>query len=169
MRKNWPRILKHLCYPPWRLRQVLPKRSLKAIAEAISQSERQHSGEIRVAVEAALDWRRLLRRRSARDRALEVFSRLRVWDTENNNGVLIYLLLADREVEIVADRGINRLVGQGEWERICRQMEAQFRQGCFEEGLLAGVAAVGEQLKRHFPGPDRLGNELANQPVVLDS
>nr|BAL55700.1 hypothetical conserved protein [uncultured Gammaproteobacteria bacterium] len=146
---------------------MLPERALQAIAQAIAQSEREHTGEIRVAVEAALDWRRLLRRQSVRERALEVFEKLRVWDTEDNNGVLIYLLLADRQVEIVADRGLARRVGPDEWQRICQAMEAAFRQGRFAEGLLAGVAAVGEKLKRHFPGPDRAGNELPDRPCLL--
>jgi uncharacterized membrane protein len=165
--KAWMRILRHLCYPPWRLKRVLPKRSLQAIAQAVAQSERQHCGEIKVALEAALDWRRLWRCQSARERALEVFSELRVWDTEYNNGVLIYLLLADRKVEIVADRGIARRVEPQEWKRICRLMEEAFSQGRFEEGLLAGVAAVGDKLKQFFPGPDFMGNELADQPVIL--
>ncbi len=166
--KAWLRILRHLCYPPWRLKRLLPKSSLQAIAQAIAHSERQHGGEIKVAVEAALDWRRLWRFQSARERALEVFSELRVWDTEYNNGVLIYLLLADRQVEIVADRGIARRVEPEEWERICRTMEEAFRQGRFAEGLLASVVAVGNKLKQYFPGPD-LGNELADQPVILNS
>lgn len=165
--KDWIRYCKHLCYPPWRLSRVLPPRSLDAITQAIAKSERQHSGEIRVAVEAALDWHRLRHRQSARERALEVFSELRVWDTEHNNGVLIYLLLADRDVEIIADRGIARLVGQGEWEKICQKMEAAFRQGQFEEGILSGVTAVGEVLRRHFPGPDRAGNELPDRPAIV--
>lgn len=162
------RILKHLCYGSWRLRRALPPHSLKAIAEAIRDSERKHSGEIRVAVEMALDWRRLLRRETPRERALEVFSDLRVWDTERNNGVLIYLLLADRDVEIVADRGIDRLVGAEAWERICHEMEAALRTGDFEAGIMAGIRAVGAHLERHFPGPDLHGDELANRPVIID-
>jgi len=167
MFKNLARILKHLCYGPWRLRRVLPPHSLKAITEAIRDSERKHGGEIRFAVEVSLDWRRLLARETPRERALEVFSDLRVWDTERNNGVLIYLLLADRDVEIVADRGIDRLVGNEAWERICREMEAAFREGDFEAGILAGVHAVGAHLERHFAGPDLHGNELANRPVFI--
>lgn len=168
MFKHSGRILKHLCYGPWRLRRVLPRRALEAIAEAIRESEAGHGGEIRVAVEIALDWRRLLRCETPRERALEVFSDLRVWDTERNNGVLIYLLLADRDVEIVADRGIDRLAGAEAWERICHEMEAAFRKGDFEAGILAGVRAVGAHLERHFPGPDVHGDELANHPIIID-
>ncbi|BBA37128.1 uncharacterized protein sS8_5206 [Methylocaldum marinum] len=168
MFKQFGRILKHLCYGPWRLRRVLPPHTLEAVTEAIRESETNHGGEIRVAVEIALDWRRLLRRETPRERALEVFSDLRVWDTERNNGVLIYLLLADRDVEIVADRGIDRLVGAEAWEQICHEMEAAFRKGEFEAGILAGVRAVGTYLERHFPGPDPHGDELANRPVIID-
>ncbi|HYE35931.1 TPM domain-containing protein [Methylocaldum sp.] len=168
MFKNLGRILKHLCYGPWRLRRVLPRHSLKAITEAIRDSERKHGGEIRFAVENSLDWRRLLRRETPRERALEVFSELRVWDTERNNGVLIYLLLADRDVEIVADRGIDRLVGSEAWERICHEMEAAFREGDFESGILVGVQAVGTHLEKHFAGSDLHGNELANRPIIID-
>jgi uncharacterized membrane protein len=167
---NFGRLLKHLCFPPWRLPRALPGRSLDAIAKAVRDSERTHTGEIRFAVESALDWRRLRRGVSARERALEVFSLLRVWDTEQNNGVLIYLLLADRDVEIVADRGIARRVGPEEdWERICRGMEAAFRSGDFEAGIIAGVREVGVRLARHFGGADVQGNELPDRPTLLDS
>ncbi|MGX2041014.1 TPM domain-containing protein [Methylocaldum sp. MU1018] len=168
MFKHLGRTLKHLCYGPWRLRRALPRRSLEAVAEAIRDSETKHGGEIRFAVESSLDWRRLLRRETPRERAVAVFSELRVWDTERNNGVLIYLLLADRDVEIVADRGIDRRVGAAAWERICREMEAAFRKGDFEAGIVAGVRAVGAHLERHFPGPDVYGDELANRPVIVD-
>jgi uncharacterized membrane protein len=104
---------------------------------------------------------------SARERAVEVFANLRVWDTEENNGVLIYLLLADRDVEIVADRGIHARVGAEGWEIICRAMETQFRAGHFEQGVLDGIAQVSAQLTRHFPGPDRRGDELPDKPVLL--
>jgi uncharacterized membrane protein len=161
------RLFKHLCFPPWRLRRTLPPSTLKAITRAIRESERHHGGEIRFAVEAALDWRRLWRGMSPRERALEVFSALRVWDTEANNGVLIYLLLADRDVEIVADRGIDRKVGHAGWERICRDMEAAFRNGAFEAGILAGIEAVGAQLVQQFGGADVQGNELPDPPGII--
>ena len=110
----------------WRCGAYFLISSLAAIEQAIKQSEISHEGEVRFAVEAALNTLPLLRDQSARDRAVEVFSQLRVWDTEHNNGVLIYLLLADRDVEIIADRGINVKVGSEEWEKICREMEMLF-------------------------------------------
>src|SRR5687767_441551 len=108
---------------PGSVRRAFPAHDLQAIEKAIAKSEKRHGGEIRFAVEAALDVPALLRGQSAHGRALEVFSELRVWDTEANNGVLIYLLLADRDVEIVADRGVNRRVGPQGWEAACREME----------------------------------------------
>jgi len=92
---------------------------------------------------------------------------LHVWDTEHNNGVLIYLLLADRDVEIVADRGVHAKLGQAVWESVCKEMEAAFRQGKFEEGVIAGVRSVGVQLAQHYPQVGVKTNELSDQPVIL--
>ena len=138
-----------------------------AIEKAIKASEGMHRGEIRFVVEGMLDNTPLLRGQTARERAIDVFSQLRIWDTERNNGVLIYLLLADRDVEIVADRGIDAKVGTEEWERICRKMEAAFRQADFEGGVVGGIQEVTRHLTEHFPpiGDDR--NELPDKPVVL--
>jgi uncharacterized membrane protein len=140
---------------------------MHAIEQAIRDSESTHSGQIRFAVEAALDIGPLLRNQSARERAIDVFSFLRVWDTQHNNGVLVYLLLADRDVEIVADRGIARHVASDQWERVCRDMEAAFRAGRFEDGVLNGIRAVSGHLSRHHPGTGTRPNELPDAPVVL--
>ncbi len=161
------RILRHLTMPQWRAGQVLPQRALLQIERAIAESESRHSGQIRFAAENALDLHDLLRGRTARDRAIEVFAALHVWDTEHNNGVLIYLLLADRDVEIVADRGIHDKVGGRAWEEVCREMEAAFRQGRFEAGVLGGIANVSHHLETHFPRQAPGPNELPNRPVVL--
>ncbi len=161
------RVLAHLLMPPWRVRQAFPASALHAIEGAIRQCEKTHNGEIRFAVEAALHPLALWHKQSARERALEVFSQLRVWDTARNNGVLIYLLLADRDVEIVADRGIHMLIGQDAWELICRDMEAAFRAGQYEDGVIAGIEAVGMHLARHFPPEGTNDNELPDRPVLL--
>src|SRR6187551_3326714 len=145
------RIGRHLIEHRWRVRRIFPPQVLAAIEAAIKASEATHSGQLRFVVEGALDGAPLLRNQSARERALEVFSQLRIWDTEHNNGVLIYLLLADRDVEIIADRGIHQRVGDETWEAICREMEAAFRQGKFESGVITGIHAVGNQLREHFP------------------
>ena len=164
---NMARLFRHLLTPPWRVRLAFPPRTLHAIEAAIRECEKTHAGEIRFAVESDLHLFALLRGLSARARALDVFSQLRVWDTEHNNGVLIYLLLADHDVEIVADRGVHAHVGAEGWEKICRDMEASFRAGKFEEGVLHGIRAVGAHLTRHYPAQGKGRNELDDKPVVL--
>lgn len=161
------RILRHLLTPSWRVRSLFPAPTLAAIETAIAACEKTHAGQIRFAVEVALHPLALWRGQTARARALEVFSHLRVWDTEHNNGVLIYLLLADHDVEIIADRGIHARVGDAEWEKICRRMEAAFRRGQFEAGVIDGIRAVGDLLARHYPPSGKGGNELVDKPVLL--
>jgi uncharacterized membrane protein len=161
------RIGKHLLEHRWRVRKVFPPRVLTSIERAIKTSEATHSGQIRFVVEGALDGAPLLRNQSARDRALDVFSHLRIWDTVHNNGVLIYLLLADRDVEILADRGIDALVGAEEWEKICRAMESEFGKGNFEAGVITGIEAVTRHLAKHFPKASGGANELLDAPVVM--
>lgn len=160
------RIFKHLITPGWKVKRAFPAQSLAAIEAAIRESEKQHRGEIRFAVEAALEVGPLFRGIDARERAIEVFSELRVWDTEENTGVLIYLLLADHDVEIVCDRGINARVAQSEWNAICAHMEAAFARRNFEAGALTGIGEIGALLAQHFPaGPTNL-DELSNVPVT---
>lgn len=161
------RIIRHLMSARWQVARRLPKRSMSNIASAIHQSESRHFGELRFAVEAGLDWPHLLAGISSRERALEVFSQLRVWDTEHNSGVLIYLLLAERKVEIVADRGIHVRVGNQQWQTICHAMEQKFRAGDFENGVLEGVAAISALLQQHFPAQAGKTNELPDYPVTL--
>lgn len=161
------RIVRHLLMTQGQVSRAFPRRTLTAIEQVIQASEATHDGEIRFAVEGGLDGWPLFKGQSPRERAIEVFSQLRVWDTEHNNGLLIYLLLADRAVEIVADRGIHAKVGEPAWSQVCRQMEAAFRQSDFEGGVVSGVQAVTEHLVTHFPAEGRGGNELPDQPVFL--
>jgi uncharacterized membrane protein YgcG len=161
------RIMRHLSTGRASVRRVFPSRTMDAIEHAIRATETQHAGQIRFAVEAALELSPLLAGQTAQQRAIEVFSNLRIWDTEHNNGVLIYLLLADHDVEIVADRGIHVRLGKEVWEAICREMEAAFREGKFEAGVLAGIHAVGEHLSRHFPARSGKPNEMPDRPVLL--
>jgi uncharacterized membrane protein len=161
------RILRHLATSPLAVKRDFPEAALDAIEQAIGEAERSHAGEIRFALEGALELGALLRGQSPRERALAAFSRLGVWDTEHNNGVLIYLLLADRDVEIVADRGVMARVGAAELEAICRVMESAFREGRFEEGVVRGVRALGELLARHFPRQAGERDELPDRPVIL--
>lgn len=162
-----PHILKHLVHGRLHVLRCFPASSMAAIKAAIAQSETSHMGELQFVVEAALDWRDLWRGVTPRERAVEVFSQLRIWDTEHNSGVLIYLLLADRRVEIVADRGIHARVGEGGWQAICHEMEAAFRDGNFEQGAVAGIARIGALLTQHFPAQGVNNNELPDAPVVL--
>ena len=161
------RIARHLLTAPRQVSRAFPPASLDAIEQAIRHSETAHSGEIRFAVEAALDAAPLLAGQTARQRALEVFSQLGVWDTEHNNGVLIYLLLADRDVEIVADRGVHGRAGAQEWKRVCRDMEAALARGRHEAAVVGGIQAVAQIMAPHFPARSAQGNELPDQPAVL--
>ncbi len=164
-----PRLIRHLFHPRWLVRLAFPKAAMARIGDAVAASERHHSGEIRFVVEGDLHVVHLMRGVTARERAVQVFSELRVWDTEANNGVLIYLLLADRDVEILADRGLDAKVAQGEWESICREMEGSFRRGAFEAGVLEGLAHVDALLRMHFPLAEGEANpnELPDEPVVI--
>ena len=138
-----------------------------AIEAAIQECEARHGGEIRFVVETALDVPEILHGLGPRTRALQLFGQFRVWDTAHNNGVLVYVLMADHDVEIVADRGIAQHVPQAEWQAVCRQMESHYRAGRFKDGSVVGILGVGALLGRHFPGTRRSDNELPNQPVLL--
>jgi len=141
---------------------------MRRIEAAIAAGETRHRGQVRLVVEPALPLARVLAKLPPRERALEIFGLMRIWDTEENAGVLVYLLLADRDVEIVADRGIDRRVGTGAWEAVCRTMEAAFRAGRHAEGVESGIAELNALLERHFPRGDATGsNELSDRPVIL--
>ncbi len=161
------RFLRHLLMDSWSVRRAFPMHTMKAIEQAIAEQERRHDGELRFAVEAALPLVDFARGVAARERAIEVFGRLRVWDTEQNCGVLIYLLLADKRVEIVADRGIHQKVGPAAWEAICGAMQREFAAGRFEHGAIVGVQAISDLLATHYPPRDENPDELANRPVIV--
>ena len=159
------RALKHLFTPHWVALRAFPAAVLARIEQAVKSSERAHRGEIRFAIEGALHLHAL--RLSTRQRAHQVFSELGVWDTAENSGVLIYVQLVDRRIEIVADRGIVSKVPQAEWDAICRAMERSFKQNQYEAGALAAIQAVTAILARHFPAGAVNPNELPDKPVVL--
>ena len=164
---NATRFLRHVFATRWSTRRRFGPKVLGAIETAIRETEAGHAGEIRFAVETALDMAELVEDLSPRRRAMQVFGQLGVWDTAQNNGVLIYLLLADHVVEIVADRGIAARISQSEWDGVCREMEQQFRAGAFEAGVIAGIQAVGARLERHFARQGARANELPDRPIVL--
>lgn len=161
------RILRHWTTTRAAVRRVFPEVALARIEATISAAESHHAGELRFVAEAALDGLPLLRGQDARERAIELFAQLRVWDTELNCGVLIYLLMADRRVEIVVDRGILAQAGAARWEAICRRMEGAFSAGDFERGVIDGIEAAAAQLAQHAPARAGRLNELPDAPVLL--
>ena len=161
------RFWRHILMTPAKAARCFPAASLDALQREIALQEQRHRGEICVVVEAELTSEQLWRDVSPRARARELFALRGVWNTEENNGVLIHVLLADRSVEIVADRGIDARVAPGEWQGICRMMESHFAAGRYEEGALAGVRAVSDLLARHFPATGPRRNELPDRPVVI--
>jgi uncharacterized membrane protein len=162
------RFMRHLATDHGSARRAFPAAALSRIEAAIAEGERRHRGQVRVAVEASLPLARVLKGVPPRARALEAFGALNVWDTEENCGVLVYLLLADRDVEIVADRGIHAKVGDEAWVAICRGMEAAFAERRFEDGVIAGIGKINALLAEHFPRTGAAGkNELPDRPILL--
>ena len=160
------RIFKHRWFDETDTRRALPPDALARIEARVAASEQHHSGEIRVSVEAGLPLSYLWKDLSARDRAIMLFGKLRVWDTEQNNGVLIYLMLAEHAIEIVSDRGLNQHVSPAQWQALITPMRAAFAQGSFEAGLLQAIDAIDGLLIRHFalaPGQTNV-DELPNRP-----
>lgn len=162
---NASRIARHIFLPGRSLRRAFDAAALSAIERAITDTEKAHGGEIRIALEASLDPAELFSDLTPRQRAVQVFADLGVWDTELNNGVLIYVLWADRDVEIIADRGFNGRVTAQEWSDVCQRMEELFRRGNATQAVVAGIQAAGALIARHYPKVDR--NELPDRPVVL--
>ena len=164
---NIKRIFKHTLTTQWHSKKYFTPAVLDAIEQEISHSEAQHSGEIRFVVEGALDGAPLFKNQSAHDRALDIFSQLRIWDTQDNNGLLIYVLLADHAVEIIADRGINAKVGSSEWQTICSVMQNEFAKGNFQNGVCDAIKSITQHLIKHFPVSATDTNELPNKPVIM--
>lgn len=161
------RFWRHVLMNPVRAARAFAPAVMDAIQREIASQEKRHGGEVFFVVEAELTTSQLWRDLPSRDRAREVFAMRGVWNTEENNGVLVYVLLADRRVEIVADRGIDRKVAPGDWQRIVRAMQDCFRDGRYEEGALAGVRSVSDLLAAHFPVRHGDRNELADRPLLI--
>ena len=161
------RLIRHVVATHWRTRLLFPAATLDAIEQAIGRAEHtHHGGEIRFAIETSLTPLQILGELTPRARSLEVFAHLRVWDTEANNGVLIYVQVADHSVEIVADRGVASRVAQSEWDAVCRMMEEHFRAGRFKEGSIAGVEAVGDIALPPFSRPGGGARVVGGQPIA---
>jgi uncharacterized membrane protein len=163
------RIWRHRWIDETEVRRALPEAVMQRLTGRVAASERRHSGEIRICVEAGLPMSYLWRHAPARERAVMLFGKLRVWDTAHNNGVLIYLLLAEHAIEIVADRGIHSQVDDAEWAAMTQRMSAAFREGRFEDGLTQALEEISALLVEHFPlgEGDVDVNELPDEPVVL--
>jgi uncharacterized membrane protein len=166
MHNKWLRFLKHRWLDERDAQRLLRPDALARLEARVRTSEQRHSGEIRLCVEAGLPIRYLWRSASARERAVAMFGKLRVWDTQSNNGVLIYLLLAERAIEIVADRGLNQQVDLQQWQQILGAMQGAFRAGRFEDGLNDAIDAVDTLLARYFPleAGQANPNELPDAP-----
>ncbi|HSI54759.1 MAG TPA: TPM domain-containing protein [Ramlibacter sp.] len=162
------RVLRHRWLDESDTRKAIPPDLLERLARRVAASERRHTGEVRIYAEAGLPLSYLWRRASPRERAIAMFGKLGVWDTEHNNGVLIYLLLAEHAIEIVADRGLSQRVAAGEWEAIVKRMGAALHEGRFEDGITQALEEVSALLVAHFPAGTGQANpnELPDEPVL---
>ena len=161
------RFWRHVLMSPVVVRRAFPPATLDAIQRAVAESEGRHRGEVCFVVEAELTTAQLWAEVDSRQRARQVFAQRGVWNTEENNGVLVYVLLADRKVEIVADRGVSKVVDAASWAGICHAMQDDFAAGRFEAGAVTGVQAVSALLERHFPATGAPRNELPDRPVMI--
>ena len=161
------RFLRHVAVPHWLVRRSLSAADVLKIQKAIRESETHHLAELAFVVEGGLPLAHLFAPKPARTRAEELFASLRVWDTEHNSGVLVYVQLVDHRIEIVADRGIAARVAQSEWDALCRAMERRFRDGDYLGGALEAIEGATRLLERHFPPRGANPNELPDKPVVL--
>lgn len=161
------RLIRHLALPGWVVRKHFSDTMLSRVEQSIRASETGHRGEIGVAIEGGLDLFQLWRGVTPRQRALDAFASLGIWDTEENTGVLIYVQYADRAVEIVADRGIARHVPQSQWNELCRALEARFAGGDYVAGFEVAIEAIGALIAQHFPKGEHNPDELPNRPVIL--
>lgn len=161
------RLFKHLRTTTRTGKRAFPESSLKAIEDAIAAGERLHRAEVRVIVEPSLDLQEVLAGVSPRDRARELFAQYGVWDTEENCGVLVYINLADHQVEIVADRGVGRIVATSDWQAVCRTMTKGFARGDYHNSTLAALSQLNALLQEHYPDDGSVRNQLADHPVML--
>lgn len=161
------RLLRHIMMPAWWVRRRFSAADRKAIGAAIAASESHHRGELRFVAEGPLHPWQVLRGLSPRQRAVDLFGTLRVWDTEENSGILVYVQLVDRKVEILADRGIAAQVPQEEWDALCRGLEHAFKAGSYRQGVLAALERATVLLQTHFPAAPGNANELPDAPLIL--
>ncbi len=166
---GWRRWLRHLWMDTADSRHLLPPSACARLAAAVRASEALHLGEVRLCVEASLPWSALRQGVDARQRAIDLFGQLRVWDTAHNNGVLIYLLLADRRIEVLADRGLHALAPAEVWPRIAHDIAQALAAGEVEAGLQLALQQVSGLLRAHHPAPEgaQRPNELPDAVVLM--
>lgn len=161
------RIFRHLTTTSAAGRRAFPPAGMEAIQAAIARGEKLHRAEIRLMVETSMDVGALLEGRSSRHRALELFSEYRIWDTEENSGILVYINLADHQVEIIADRGVNKLLDAAQWQQVCRTITAGFAAGRYDESVVEAIDSLNATLHPSLPAGDDNPNELSNRPLML--
>ena len=164
---HFSRLFKHLFATTRQTKTHFPTSALQMIEDRIAQSEIGHSGQIRVVIETTLSPYAIWHEQSCRERAIEVFSLQKIWDTENNNGVLIYLLMADHAFEIIADRGVHQKVGDDFWKKLCEMMEIHLKNGDFQAGVLEGIQEIDQTLRKFYPASVITPNELSDQPILI--
>ncbi|MDF2446592.1 MAG: hypothetical protein K0S46_1828 [Moraxellaceae bacterium] len=161
------RLLTHLLHTPMATRRAFPPSVQEAIRKTVAEGEQTHRGEIRFVVEGDWPLADVLSGKAVRDRALELFGLTRAWDTADNTGILVYVLLCEHKVEILADRGLNGIADAATWADVCAAMTAAFRGGRYEEGSLQAIRTLNDLLLRHFPSDGHNPNELPDLPIVL--
>lgn len=166
------RTLRHLATNRRTGNKAFPVETLKAIQSAIAEGETQHRAEVRLIVEPALDLAASWNGMTSRQRARELFTLYGIWDTEENCGVLIYINLADHQVEIIADRGIARCVPPEGWQAVCRTMTDGFAQRMYHDSAIAGLKQLNALLRTHFPetasqATETPSNQLSDKPILL--
>jgi hypothetical protein len=164
---HFSRLFKHLFATSRQTKKHFPLSGLQLIEDRIAESEIGHSGQIRVVIETTLSPYAIWHQQSSRERAIEVFSLQKIWDTENNNGVLIYLLMADHAFEIIADRGVHQKVGDEFWKKVSEMMEIHLKNSDFQTGVLTGIYEIDQILRQFYPASVITPNELSDKPILI--
>lgn len=170
IKKEWTRytrLWRHLTTTTLAARRAFPHATLKAVQAAIAEGETVHRAEVRVIVEAALPAKQVWHDGTARERAIELFSKYRIWDTEENCGLLVYINMADHKVEIVPDRNVNRSMSKQQWHSVCKTMTAGFAAGVYHDSVLAALTELNGLLAQHYPHVEGQSNQLSDKPILL--
>lgn len=165
--RTLPRIWRHLVTTSAGSRRAFPTAALNQIQKTIAKGETLHRAEVRLVIEPSLSIQDVLNGTSSRERALELFSLYDIWDTEENCGILIYIELADHQVEIVTDRGVNRIISESEWQDICQTMTRGFASNSYGDAVIAALEKLNALLHVRFPDDGSSVNQLSDRPIIL--